>query len=243
MRRALGAVLTSLALVAIATASPASADSGRVLVDLHDGYGWVHDSTTPLLSFSRLAPGSVRSASFAVRNASADSAELSLASLAVSDDDNGCNHPESLVDSTCGSGEGDLGHELQLRVYVDRTHSSTFAATPTWTGSVYDLNAARTLDATMPSDGQVDIKVEAELPLSSGNETQTDQLGFDLKVMLASATGEDSTEVKGVKRVRGGGGLPFTGSSVLAALEVGVGLVLLGVLVLTSIRRRPLATS
>jgi hypothetical protein len=175
-----------------------------------------------------------------VRNDAADSAELALKTMAIKDDDNGCNHPEAQVDDTCGEHGGDLGHQLRLRVYVDPTHTATFGGSPSWVGTVYDLADAASL-AEMPAHGEWDLKLEAELPRASGNETQTDQLGFDLMVNLASSVGDDSTEVKGVKQVRGGSaGLPFTGSRIAGMLEIGAGLVLLGVLALTSIRRKPL---
>jgi hypothetical protein len=234
------AAAAAFTLIGVAAPAPATADTHRVLVDLHDGSGWVHDSTTPLLDFTRLAPGSLRAATLSVRNDAADTAALALKTMAIRDDDNGCNHPEMQVDDTCGEHGGELGKELQLRVFVDPTHTATFGSSPSWVGTVYDLADRAAALADMPPNGEWDLKLEAELPRTSGNETQTDQLGFDLMVNLASAAGEDSTEVKGVKHVRGGSaGLPFTGSHLAGTLEIGVGLVLLGILALTSIRRKP----
>src|SRR5947209_6540902 len=146
IRHAAAAVAVGTALVV--AAAPAMADSGHI--SINTGSGWTHDASHPLFSVDRITPGWSGSTSLSVRNDSSETANLTLEPTNIVDDENGCDHPESYVDSTCsGANAGELGHELILRVY-DQTDS----ASPIWQGNLYDLESNPTLDSNVAS-GQV----------------------------------------------------------------------------------------
>jgi hypothetical protein len=218
------AVFTAAGLSAVILPMDAHADTSSISVNT--GSGWVHDSTTPLFDISKIAPGSSRSATLQVRNDSSDPAQLSLSATGIVEDENGCMHSEAFVDSTCGAFEGELGHELVFSVYLDPENDGTYQVTPAWTGTLYDLASPTALLAALPGGSVAGMRVDMTLPSSSGNETQTDQVGFALRLTLAGAgspnapgstsglgssagsepattpNGPDSVEVKGISVTR-----------------------------------------
>ena len=262
---------TSVSLVAMALVVPALtvdaavAGSYQVLIDLGDG--WVHESARPLLDVQRMVPGTSVSSVIGVKNDSSYVSELSVRSIDIVDDDNGCNEPESLLDSTCGPGEGELGHQMIFKIYVDAAHDGKFPPVPTWSGTVYDLSTVRQLAKGIRPRAEWNLKLEVEFPASSGNETQSDQLGFGLQLILSSDAGTSSTEVLGstVGReevptasmstdvladkdgpsTRPGifGHLPFTGAPLAGFVVSATALLLLGTAALISRRRGATTTS
>jgi hypothetical protein len=234
VRRAIAAaaLVTGVGAGVVAIAPTAAyADDGHISVNV--GNGWEHDASAPLFDITNIFPGWTDSRTLHVRNDSDQTASLSLAATDVVEDENGCNHPESFADSTCGADEGELGSQLLLTAYVDPDNDGSFEATPTWTGTVQQLETATDLLGAVPSGGVVGLRLDAELPYASGNETQTDQVEFGLRLTLDGA----STEVEGTKVVRhqnGGpatrvlGGLPFTGSPVERLVQAGLWAALAG---------------
>lgn len=213
--RALAA--TGFALLGVLAFTPtAHADPDPVQVNT--GTGWVHDSLTPLFDVSRVFPGWTSTRTLALRNNTADAARLAVSATDIVDRENGCNHPEALVDPTCGANQGELGHEMNIDVYVDAEGDGSFPSSPTWSGNLYDLADPVLVDGAVPAQGVVGLRLTAELPLSSGNETQTDQLGFGFRMSLEGDGSSATVAVQGAKHVRGAGGilqrLPLTGVNV-----------------------------
>ena len=193
----------------------ASADNNQIKIEIPgDGQGWAHDPGRPLLTVSRMMPGSVASTTFGVLNDSPYKTKLSISSADVRDNDNGCNAPEAQVDTTCGAGQGELGRQLVFSLYLDKTKTRSFVATPVWSGSVRDLAHPVTIAAEMPAHAAWNVKLEVDFPRSSGNETQGDVLDFTLRI---GTTGLP-VQVLGEK-IKRGGALPFTGAE-LALLAI-----------------------
>lgn len=219
--------------------SAANADSGQISVNL--GSGWSHDSATPMFDLSRIAPGWSQSANVAVRNDSNERSVLTLSSSNIVDNENGCTHPERVVDNTCsGPDAGELGHAMVFSVYQQGQISQ-----PLWSGTLYDLTKGATLDKGMPA-GQIDnYRVQAELPMSSGNETQSDSVQFSLRLTLSGSTASATTEVKGVRISRSSGRgpvaavlneLPFTGSEASRLIAGSLWMITGGALLLLCVR-------
>ena len=130
---------------------------------------------------------------------------LALSATDIVEDENGCNGPEAVVDSTCGADQGELGHELELSVYLDPENDGIFEATPRWSGTLHDLASPATLLNGLGGGGVVGLKIVIALPGPSGNETQTDDVDFSFRLTLAGV-GEPSTT-----GTTGGSGVPSTG--------------------------------
>jgi len=240
---ALSAAFAVMLPATTASAAQMADSDGRLSVNT--GSGWTHDPTTPLFDLTRIAPGWNGTTTIAVRNDSDQGAAIGLSATNVVENENGCNHPESYVDTTCtGADAGELGKEIILSVYADPDNDGTYGSTPTWSGSIEDLKQAATLSSQLPAGGISGYKIDATLPYSSGNETQTDQVSFDLKVTLDGA----SVAVQGTKVVRHPGAgplhrvldkLPLTGTPAERLVAAALSLLLAGTaLFLAGTRRR-----
>jgi hypothetical protein len=175
----------------LAIASTASADGGQISVKT--GSGWVHDSATPLFNVGRIAPGFSQTSTFEVRNDASDAGDLSLSASDIVEYENGCMHSEAVVDATCGSLQGELGHELVFSVYADPENDGIFEPTPRWTGSLYDLGTPIDLLDGLTGGGIAGLKIVMTLPFASGNETQTDDVDFSFRLILTEAGGADTS--------------------------------------------------
>lgn len=205
------------------TATGASADSSSPHVSIDTGHGW-NDTSVPLFDLSQIQPGYEGTATLRVRNDSDAPTSVSLSAVAVVDDENGCSRDEALVDHTCsGFDTGELSHELDASV-------STDAGEVTTTLDALEKGAA--LGELGP--GAVgSYQVDVALPRAAGNETQSDRLGFTLRVTLADL---GSVDVLGTKISRGGPSgvsalirrLPFTGTPAERLVAAGLLLLLLG---------------
>lgn len=203
-----------IALVAIVVAisglgvASSYADSGKILFDSHDGHGFVHDLSSPLLSFDRLAPGYSTSGNVDVKNASSEPVAFYLKAFDVQDDDNGCIAPETRDgDTDCGNGGGELGEWLVLTLTGTDADGVQHV---TWTGSIYDLADGTYLSRAMPAGAVWDMHMTAALPWAAGNNTMTDRLGFGLRWTMEGASA--TTEGESPGGVTGGGGSDDAGS-------------------------------
>src|SRR5581483_1840893 len=244
MRRLLLPVALS-ALTVVAIPATAHADTNRIAINT--GHGWTHDANAPVLDTSRIAPGWSAAYPMQVRNDTGAAATLSISSANLVDLENGCNHAEAAVDSTCGPDEGELGHELSFSVFVDPQDNGDFESQPRWTGTLYDITSPAVLATGMPSGAVWGLRITAELPMSSGNETQTDSVDFDLRLGMQSDGVTDTVDVLGTKVTRHPGqgllgmttGLPFTGSGIQELTAVALWLLVAGgmALFLARVRR------
>jgi len=230
-----------------AAAMPSAATDGQV--SINTGAGWTHDPATPLFDITRIVPGWTGSASLGVRNDSDGTAALSIKTTNVVEDENGCNDPESYVDTTCsGDNTGELGKEIVLSVYADPENDGSYQSSPTWRGTIEDLTHATTLDAQLAAGGTRSFKITAELPRSSGNETQSDQVSFDLQVRLDGIDAA-SVAVEGTKTIRTDGpgplrhiidALPLTGTPSERMVAAALCLLLMGTALTLGVRHRRL---
>ncbi|MGH3509179.1 MAG: hypothetical protein ACRDPI_02990 [Nocardioidaceae bacterium] len=151
---------------------------GRLLLDVAGNGRFVHDSATPLLDATRLAPGSSASGDVDVENDSASDATLSVRATHVIEDENGCDHAEVWSgDTTCNPLGGELGDWLQ--VSLSRRQGEHYR--PVWSGSFIALERGVTLPGSLGSRSVWPLRMTVTLPYAAGNDTQTDQVHFDLR--------------------------------------------------------------
>jgi hypothetical protein len=177
-------------------AAPAALASGnQLLVNAGDGHGWVRDSATPILNFDHLAPGTQTQGSLALKNNAAENGTLSLRATNVHNDDNGCVPQEVAAgDTTCGGGGGDLQRWMVFT--VARTDSAGHEQV-LWHGTMAALKDGVKLGGGVSAHSTSHLQVTAALPYVAGNDTMTDQLGFDLRWSLECAHSTSSATVTG----------------------------------------------
>lgn len=233
-----GTLLTAGTLLGAQTA--AWADGSPAIINL--GSGWVQSANDPLFDVRHITPGWDESRTLEIRNDGSRAAELALRVANLAEDENGCNPPEALVDSTCGAAAGELGHRMLLTVYADPEDDGTFEPSPRWAGSLYDLTDRAILASSMPAGSTWGLRIEAGLPVTVTNQTQTDQVRFDMQFLVDG----EGPVVEGTKVTRPPRGvlgsvvdrLPFTGTEA-GRLVTGAGwLAVAGVLLVQLGRRR-----
>ncbi|NJC71081.1 hypothetical protein HC031_15370 [Planosporangium thailandense] len=182
-----------------------------------------------LLETTGFAPGRSDAGTVAVRNDSDAPARLTITATDVRDDDNGCTRAERLVDNGCGPGQGELGSEVVVSLDVARDSAGPY--TPIWQGAFASLRRGVVAGALLAAHERRVLRLAVRLPIQSGNETQTDRLGFTLDLTLEGDFGTETGTVPGSPLGGGPNWLPVTGlpAAVLLALSAGVGLLLAGV--------------
>lgn len=198
--RRLGTWLAGMALVAVPTVAVAQAGS----------------ENAPL-SLDRLAPGLARTGTVTVTNPSAEPATLAIATLEVTDDDNGCVRPEVRDgDTTCGPGGGELSQWLEVTISDD--------GEALWSGRFTQLQEDRSLPGVLAPGESRDLDITVALPFEAGNDTMTDQVGFDLRIRTLGAAGEDvgDPEVLGAQASTGGSAHHSGGASVPTLIQAGL---------------------
>jgi hypothetical protein len=232
--------LVAAAVIALIVTAPTAAHAGDagLTVDAPDG---------PLFDAADIFPGWAQRSELQVGNDTDAPAAISLEATDIVDLENGCNHPESLADDTCDTNGGELGEQLLLTLYADADGDGQVDPTPAWSGTLRQLTTAVPLASHLASGASTPVRIDAALPLTSGNETQTDQVAFDLRISLAG----DTVVVEGARHTRTPehgvletvvDHLPFTGTPADrlvagAGWTVGAGLLLM----LLARRRRPRA--
>jgi LPXTG-motif cell wall-anchored protein len=224
MRRSLGACLGAAALVLLGT--PAAADSDPLVVEIVGG--------GPLLEITGMYPGiEVESALLSVSNSTDEAGSVALRVRDVVSDDNGCNAPESVVDSTCGAEEGELADQVVLTV-ERRTGDDTWETVAS-EQPLAELAAGVPLEDSLPAGDTHVYRLILHLPPGSGNETQTDSIDFDVAIVGEAVV---DAQVLGATalgvRATTGLALPATGATLsapllaaMACLVTGAGLVAL----------------
>jgi hypothetical protein len=211
-----------------AAAAPAGA-ADELIVEV-DGGG-------PIFQTSSFYPGAETSTTVRIRNAGLEAGELSVRSAGIVDEDH-CSPAELRAGMPCGSGQGDLGEQIELSIALVGDGADQLV----WKGSVYELEEGVVLADALPAGGEpVTYRFGAHLPVASGNETQMDALRFDVRFDLA---GHGATQVAGMVlgNVGSSSGMSFLGIPLpvtgrpLAALAAGAGLLAASATVLTGSR-------
>jgi len=139
-----------------------------------------------LFEQSNLAPGQSNQGTMTLRNAEDEDGNLTVTSVAITDEENGITDPESGVDSTPNVGE--LSSVLEVRLSIDDGNSQTYLlGTESGYVTLEDLPDAAPSDAYgLASGEEVTLVMDWRLPSSVGNEIQSDGVSVDLGLLLES---------------------------------------------------------
>ncbi len=115
-------------------------------------------------------------------------------------DENGCNEPEALVDSSCGNpghGEGELGNAISVTVDLDTNADGTYDKTGVVSSDLATANQGEYATQWDTNAGTVTIQpgesVKVKMnwstdPTSYGNEIQSDSTTFGVQYDLTQVT-------------------------------------------------------
>ena len=139
-----------------------------------------------LFEGSNLAPGQSGQGTLTLRNAEDEDGNLTVTSVAITDEENGITDPESAVDST--PDEGELSSALEVRLSIDDGNSQTYLlGTESGYATLEELPDDAPSDAYgLASGEEVTLVMDWRLPSSAGNEIQSDGVSVDLGLLLES---------------------------------------------------------
>jgi hypothetical protein len=190
------ALLAALCLgFGFALSASAQAEQGSHVLLAVNGGGFTSTPPGPLLDTTSLAPGRSRAAQLGVRSAFGVGTKLTLDLFDVHDDDNGCTAAESVIDRTCGDGQGDLGPRLLIT--VDLATKPTGPYRTVWTGSADQLARSVTLDGAVPAKGERWLHLTAMVPAAVGNVVQSDSITFGVRVVLSGNGAHGGSDIAG----------------------------------------------
>lgn len=216
-------VLATVATVGLAFASPVGAQSTeRVEVEVIGG--------GPVFDFSQIYPGATLTSSVRVSNIGDDAGLLTLDAEDVVDESR-CSAAETREGLACGSGRGYLGEQVEFS--IERVAAGG-EEEQVWRGRIDELDDVAMAPTPLEAGASAEYRLRAHLPVTSGNETQSDLLGFDLRFQLASQTAGEFATVLGSSVPRGdevrvlGMTLPRTGADLARWGFLGGGGLLVG---------------
>jgi hypothetical protein len=184
-----GALGVSLAL-ALLPIRPAAAQLDPIKVEVVGG-GTLFDT-------DGMYPGFQMTDEMRITNNTGDAGAIRLRILDLVSDDNGCNTPEARVDTTCGDGEGELAEQVLLDVQRVDAGGNVVVLAPTILEDVGEVSLG-----VIEPGVTIAYHLTWELPITSGNETQTDSLSFDVEIAGFSLVGAPAASGVGV-------GVPIT---------------------------------
>ena len=211
-------------MITVGIAPAASAEGGQLLIDVpgDGGKGFVHDTDSPLLRITELAPGYTTSGTLALRNDSSGRADLTLRALDVDESENGCVRPEQNDgDVTCTGDGGELADWLEVEV-GEVTPAGTRSL---WQGSLTELGGpgAGVALESLGAGEVLPLRVTVTMRREAGNDTMTDGVGFGLRWNAEGDTGDAHADILGVAAFAPAGGsqgsstgLPLVGKAIPA---------------------------
>lgn len=136
-----------------------------------------------------------------INNTGSVPGNLSLSVLNVVNNDNGCNEPEALMDTTCanpGPGEGELGGVVTTSIVLDRDGAGAVSSPETVVNSnLATANAGQYASqwnsnggtVTIPAGGSLTVRMNWSTdPATYDNSIQSDSLSFDVQYDLEQVT-------------------------------------------------------
>lgn len=135
-----------------------------------------------------------------INNTGSVPGNLTMQVTNVVNNENGCNEPEALVDTTCddpGADQGELGGVIATSVDLDTDAAGPNAATTVINSDLATADAGQYLTqwtanagtVTIPAGGSLTVTMDwSNDPASYGNEIQSDSLEFDVQFDLEQVT-------------------------------------------------------
>lgn len=138
-------------------------------------------------------PGDTGSGIWVINNVGTIDGFVDLESISQVNDDNGCNEPETEDgDTTCGAGQGDLGVNLNIDLFVDADNNGIKGAgeATIYNGAVSGLAANYEQNLSLGASETNYVTLNWAVPTTAGNEIQSDSLVLNLTFELAQTTGQ-----------------------------------------------------
>jgi|GEM_PF-5437790 len=174
-------------------------DDGLRLDVPGDGQGFGNGPFGPILDTALLAPGYSVTADVDALNADGPPGRLTLRALDIADVETACSPAEAPVDTTCGTGSGELRPDVRFDISadVDGNGMADHFVPVLLDATIDDLAAGEIVlnDEDMGAGDIWTVRITARLPASSGNETMTDRLDFDLRWTLTETPDGTTSEV------------------------------------------------
>jgi predicted ribosomally synthesized peptide with SipW-like signal peptide len=105
----------------------------------------------------------------------------------ISNNENGCNAPESEVDQTCdnpGPGEGELGNVLSANFSIDNVSKISVPLTSAGAQTLLNYWKDNSNILVLAPNQEVELKIDWFESSPYGNEIQSDSLAFDINFDL-----------------------------------------------------------
>lgn len=116
-----------------------------------------------LFNVSNLVPGNQPTGRYRINNIGSINGYLDIESISIVNNENGCIEPETQAgDTTCGPDQGELGAQLNLRMFLDYNNNGWIdTGEPMFfNGRVNTLPANFQLNEPVPAGGGVDFVAE-----------------------------------------------------------------------------------
>lgn len=141
-------------------------------------------------SLTNLVPGNSGTGYWTIKNVGNINGYLDLESKTVVNDDNNCNEPENLVDSGCGVGQGELGANTNVVLFVDDNHNGVVDGVDVslFTGTLDGLVAATVADISLNANTEKYVSMNWTIPSTVENIIQSDSATFSATFELGQTT-------------------------------------------------------
>jgi len=217
----LGRTILTIGLGGLAAALPATSSAAGA-----SDSSWIDlPAARPLFDLTTIVPGDSNSIMLTVTNPQAFPATFSIAVVGLTDDDNGCVAPEAQMgDTTCGAGGGELQSALRM------TLSQVGTDAPATSGTVAAWAARPAIDPVDLRGFEVRFyRLGYELPVSSSNLPQSDQVSFQLELRLDQSSEAATADPPPVVVVASEAPLPGTGTDSQAMIVTASAVTLAGI--------------
>lgn len=144
-------------------------------------------------TLANLVPGDTGTGYWTIKNVGTINGYLDLESKSIVNDDNLCNEPETASpDTTCGAGEGELGANLNVALFVDVDKDGVLDGEDTslYTGTLNGLVAATVADISLNAGTEKYISMNWGIDSTVGNVIQSDSANVGMTFELGQTTGQ-----------------------------------------------------
>ena len=159
-----------------------TAGSGDVTFDNEGGnFAWI---------VTDVAPGSAGKDVWTLTNIGSLPGDLSFTVSSIINNDNDLTEPESDVDTTGGNGEGELGANVNVVLWIDLNASGSMdSGESLYTGDLNGMAGDYPDVKAFAADDSVDIMLGWGIVSNVGNVIQSDSASFEIEFVLDQQSG------------------------------------------------------
>ncbi|HRY62682.1 MAG TPA: TasA family protein [Candidatus Paceibacterota bacterium] len=145
------------------------------------------DTNSVKFTVTNTAPGASGTSYWTVKNVGSLAGYVDLASIAKTNDDNLCTEPESTDgDTTCGAGQGELGANMNITIFVDADKDGVIdgGETTLYTGTLDGLATSYDANLALAAGAEQYVSLNWSIPTTVGNVIQSDSVQLDMSFQL-----------------------------------------------------------